>query len=322
MKKAASQKPPYTQHRGFVIIRLLLILFIISLVISACISFLLPSTEEVTLAQSNVALIRVEGPILLGGSKDLFTSVPSSKTVLDFIKQADANEQIRAIILEINSPGGTAVASQEIVQAIKDSNKVTLAWVREIGASGAYWVASATDHVISHDLSLVGSIGVISSYVDIAGLMDDHNVTYNRIVAGKYKDTGIPFRGLEPDERELLQSKTDLIYEYFVRDVAANRNMSYDDVLVLADGSVYLGVEASKNGLVDELGGYAAVEQHLRDVLNVTELEVYTFMQSKTFFERIIEISADPFYAMGRGIGDTFKIQDEGPVLAQLRQRT
>ena len=129
---------------------------------------------------------------------------------------------------------------------------------------------------------------------------------------------GTPYKNLTKEERALLQSKTDLIYEYFVRDVADNRNMDYQEVLSLADGSVYLGVEAIDNGLVDELGNLNEVKEYLYTALNVTEIQIYTFSRPKGFLERLSEVSAEPFYAMGQGIGDTFRVKDEG-FLPQLR---
>ena len=112
----------------------------------------------------NVALIPIDGVIV--GDKDsdfLFESVTSSPEAVELIEKANKNPNIKAIILEINSPGGSAVASEEIANAIRKTNKTTVAWIREAGASGAYWVASATDYVVANRASITGSIVVIAS---------------------------------------------------------------------------------------------------------------------------------------------------------------
>jgi len=186
---------------------------------------------DVESLSGNVALIDIDGIIL--GSKDsnfLFESVTSSPETIELIEKADKNPNIKAIILEINSPGGSAVASEEIANAVKKVNKTTVAWVREAGASGAYWVASASDHIVANRVSITGSIGVIASYLEFPGLLEDHNITYRRLVAGKYKDIGSPFKEMTPQENAIFQRNLDDIRDYFVSAVAENRNMAKKDV--------------------------------------------------------------------------------------------
>src|SRR3989338_2223036 len=144
---------------------------------------------DVESLSGNVALIPIDGIIL--GSDDsefLFESITSSLDAVELIEKADKNPNIKAIILEINSPGGSAVASEEIAKAVQKTNKTTVAWIREVGASGAYWVASSSDYVIANRVSITGSIGVIASYLEFPGFLEKYNVTYRRLVSGKYKD--------------------------------------------------------------------------------------------------------------------------------------
>src|SRR3989339_423358 len=176
---------------------------------------------DVESLSGNVALIPIEGVIT--GSEDsefIFESVTASPDTIELIEKADKNPSIKAIILEINSPGGSAVASEEIANAVKKTNKTTVAWIREVGASGAYWVASSSDHIVASRMSITGSIGVIGSYLEFEGLADRYNLTYRRLVSGKYKDIGDPFRELTQEEQEILQKSLDEIRDYFVGEVA------------------------------------------------------------------------------------------------------
>lgn len=306
-KKEAEKKEP---NRFFQIIKIFLILFVISFLLAGCLSILLlGSTEEIDISDKNVALIKIYDVITLSGEESMFTTTQTSQDILDFIEKADNTPSIRAVVFEINSPGGTVVASKEVVDAIKKSNKTTVAWIREIGTSGAYWAASATDHIICDELSIVGSIGVYGSYVDFGGLLKDYNVTYNRLIAGKYKDLGTPLKEMEKDEEEIMQKKLDLIHDYFIRDVSSNREMAYNDVEKLATGEYFLGIEAKENGLVDELGSYDSVISYLSTKLNTTDINVVEFAKPKTFFERLAEANSKVGYFVGRGIGDSYTVE-------------
>lgn len=286
------------------------ILFLVSLMFSGCVSLIFSAGSEDVYGR-NVALIRIDSPIMLGEIDSPFVSQPSSQDIIDHIAKADFNPEIKAIIFEINSPGGSALASAELVEAIKGVNKTTVAWVREISASGAYWATSATDYVVAHDLSIVGSIGVISSYIDFHQFMDDKNITYNRLVAGKYKDMGTPFKELTSEEKDLMQKRLDIIYDYFVEDVAVNRNMSEEKVKELATGEIYLGLEAIQLGLVDELGGYSEVISYLETDMNQTA-SVIVYKKKKGFFDSLSDVSTDFSYSLGKGIGDNiFKVEKE-----------
>src|SRR3989344_1799252 len=141
--------------------------------------------------REKIAVIPIQGAIV-GQSSVGFTTASSvqSSTIVQFIKEAQADDSVKGILLEINSPGGTVVASKEIVQAVKNSEKPVVAYIREIGTSGAYWVASASDHIVADELSLTGSIGVISTFLEFSRLIEDYGVTYEGLKTGKYKDVG------------------------------------------------------------------------------------------------------------------------------------
>jgi protease IV len=208
---------------------------------------------------ANTAIIKITGPISGDTDGGIFAAGGASSTeIVRQLEKARDDASIKAVILEINSPGGSAVASDEIGQAVKEvraQNKTVVAWIRESGASGAYWIATSSDYIVANRMSVTGSIGVISSYLQFDRFIADWNVSYNRLVAGDNKDIGDPFVNLSNSQRAFLQGKLNRVHGFFIDEVARNRNMSREKVARLADGSFYLGVEAKENGLIDALGG-------------------------------------------------------------------
>ena len=258
---------------------------------------------DMPITSGNVALIPIKGTIWGEESRDLFGStISSSTTINNFIKKAEENPKIKAIIFEINSGGGSAVASDEIASEVKKTTKPTVAWIREVGASGAYWIASATDHIIANRMSVTGSIGVIASYLEFSRLLEHYNVTYQRLIAGRYKDIGSPFKEMTDEEEDFFQEQLDLIHEFFIDEVAQNRNLSKEQTEELATGMFYLGVQAKNLGLVDELGGKEEVINYLEKELNIT-VEIAEYRQKRTFFDMITEIFKEQSFFVGKGIG-------------------
>ncbi|MAE13045.1 signal peptide peptidase SppA [Candidatus Woesearchaeota archaeon] len=254
----------------------------------------------------NVALIRIVGTISSSGDGSLFGGGGvDSMTVVGFIEAANEDPTIDAILFEINSPGGNAVASEEIVRAVKASELPTVSWIRESGASGAYWVASATDYVVASPMSVTGSVGVLSSYLEYARLLEDYNVTYRKFTGGVYKDIMNPMRVIGEDEAALVQQKVDLIHGIFLRDVAQNRNLSSEQVEEIGTGIFFLGVEAVDNGLVDELGGKEEAIALLEEVLE-SDVGLVSFEPERGFLESLTGLVNGVGFWMGRGFGSSF----------------
>ena len=251
----------------------------------------------------NVALIPIHGVIL--GSEDsqsFLETVTSSLDTVELIEKADKNPNIKAMIFEINSPGGSAVASAEIADAIKKTNKTTAAWIREEGASGAYWVASSANHVVASRASITGSIGVIASYLEFPGLLERYNVTYEQLISGKYKDIGSPYKKMTPEERVIFQQTLDEIRDYFVSEVAKNRNLNKKDVDKIANGLFYLGAQAKELGLIDELGGKDEVIKYIEKKEGI-KAEIVEYKKEKTLLDVLSKVFSQQSFFVGRGIG-------------------
>lgn len=256
-----------------------------------------------TFAEGNVAVIPITGVILpdVGGGAFAESGVASWE-IVDWIEEAEADESIQAVIFDIDSPGGTPVASEEIMMAIRDMEKPSVALIREIGASGAYWAASATDTIFASRISSVGSIGVLASYIEFAGTLERYNATYRSLTAGEFKDTGDPFKRLTPAEERMFQEQLDDIHAYFIQSVAENRGLPEEKVRELANGWVYTGKEALEFGLIDRIGSDNEVIAHLEEQLNTT-VDLVEFQAPLTFFDEIIGVFKESAFFLGKGIG-------------------
>ena len=282
------------------------VLFLLSLLgfLSVAIISLFIGVDVESLS-GNVALIPIKGVIVSNDDAEfLFESVASSTDAVELIEKADKNPNIKAIILEINSPGGSAVASEEIANAVKKVNKTTVAWIREAGASGAYWVASAAEHIVANRVSITGSIGVIASYLEFPGLLEEYNVTYQRLVSGKYKDIGSPFREMTAEEKEIFQQNLDSIRDYFVSEVAKNRNLNKKDIDKIANGLFYLGVQAKELGLVDEIGGKDEAIAYIEGKEKI-KAEIVEYEKEKGLLDILGDVMGRQSFFVGKGIGSS-----------------
>ncbi|MBT3465291.1 signal peptide peptidase SppA [archaeon] len=250
-------------------LKIIFSIWILSFLVSSFFSF----NTEFDIAGGNVAIIPITD-IILTSSGGFNNPATSSETVISFLDQAQNNPNIKAILLDINSPGGSGVAADEIGQKIKEINKPTIAVIREMGASAAYWIASSSDYIFANRLSLTASIGVIGSYLDFSELIEEYNVSYQRYVSGELKDMISPFKEDTPKEERLFQEIIDQSHEFFIMEVAQNRNMSKEEIRKLADGRIMLGSQAFEAGLVDELGTKQDAIKYIESSLNITAVTV------------------------------------------------
>jgi len=270
-----------------------------------------PSSSEYSLSSSSkssynvhkVALIKINGIIMTEGSS-WSSSIVSSSSIVDKINEI-SDSDYEGVIFEINSPGGSGVASDEIANAISYLGIPSVSYIREVGASGAYWVASSTDYIIANKMSSVGSIGVIASYLDYSGLLDKFDVKYQRFVAGDHKDFGSPFRSPTDVEKENFQETLDSLHEIFIEEVSDNRDLSFSEVESLADGSIFTAYDAMDKGLIDEIGYYDDAVYYLESELG-GEVVVYNMRETSLFSELFSSYLSHSFYMIGKGIASTF----------------
>lgn len=287
------------------IILFLILLLLVSVIASKIIGLYFP--EDI--ASNSIAIVKISGAIYSESSDSLMTEGASATKIITNLEKANSNSNVKAIILEINSPGGTVVASREIANAVKKIKKPTVAWIREVGASGAYWVASSADKIVADDLSITGSIGVTSSYFEFTGLMQKYGVTYEDLSVGDYKEMGSPFQKLEPNEREILMKKIKRIQEVFLQDVKKNRNLNDKQVTELSSGAFYLGEEAKELNLVDYLGGKDTAISVAKQMANITGENIVEYKEKKSILDYFTKASA---YYFGKGFASQITSDEVG----------
>ncbi|MCB0877489.1 MAG: signal peptide peptidase SppA, partial [Thermoleophilia bacterium] len=228
---------------------------------------------------------------------------------------ADDSDSWDAVILELDTPGGSVLAAEEITAAIKrlkdDADLPVLAWMRGTAASAGYYVSAPTDRIVAADSTFTGSIGVILEYYVAEKLADKVGVSQVVIKSGKLKDIGNPLRAATPEERQLFQTIIDEAYGTFVGVVSKGRDIPEDEVRKLADGRIYTGTQAKELGLVDELGlrrdAYDAVAK-LIDAKGVdgSDIEVVEFRRSYGLLE-LLGADVQPSLDSLASIGDVAK---------------
>jgi protease-4 len=165
-------------------------------------------------------------------------------------------DDIKAIVLRIDSPGGAVGPAQEIyreVQKLKDQKHVVVS-MGSVAASGGYYIASAADKIVSNPGTITGSIGVIVEFINLEELLSKIGLKGQVIKSAKYKDIGSPFRSMKDEENRLIKKVLDDVHKQFVEAVAEGRGMKVEEVGKLADGRIFSGAQAKRLGLVDQLG--------------------------------------------------------------------
>jgi len=190
-----------------------------------------------------------------------------SESVMQWIEEAEADDSIKAIIMEIDSTGGSPVGGEEISLALKNAKKPTVVFIREAADSSAYLAATGADKIFASKYSEVGSIGVTMSYLDSARQNQNSGKTYNSLSSGKFKDSGDPDKILSSEEKAMFMRDVIIMKDNFVKNVAENRKLDIKKVEALADGSTMLGEMAIQNGLIDAIGGYPEIKDYLAEVI-------------------------------------------------------
>ena len=197
------------------------------------------------------------------GVVDLEGVIVDPSVIVPQLKKFGDDDSIKAIIIRVNSPGGGVAASEEIYREVKrvrdEKHKHIVAAISTVGASGAYYVSSATNKIYADNGSIVGSIGVIMEWLNYGELLRWAKLKQEILSVGEFKDTGDPTRELTPAERAYLQSLADNMYLQFVRAVAEGRHAKVEDIKAIANGKVWTGEEALSMHLIDQIGDFQAV---------------------------------------------------------------
>jgi protease-4 len=203
------------------------------------------------------------GVVVLKGGIGMGDGGPDVDDVLKQVKRFEMDDGIKAVVVRIDSPGGSVGPSQEIHDQVRRlaAKKPVVCSLGNLAASGGYYVAVACPKIVAAPGTLTGSIGVISQFVNVKGLVERFDVKMETVKSGKLKDAGNPFREMTAEDREYWQALIDRVHGQFMAAVAQGRRLDVERVRKIADGRVLTGAEAKELGLVDELGNfYDAVE--------------------------------------------------------------
>ncbi|MGB2578405.1 protease-4 [Elusimicrobium simillimum] len=227
--------------------------------------------------EPGVAVIKIKGAIMESSSSSWRDT--SASAIAKRIRDTADKDNVKAIIIDINSPGGTVAAVQDIYNAIlyarNKKGKKVVALFRDVAASGGFYIAMAADKIVAQPGTITGSIGVIMQTSNFEGLMGKVGVQFSSIKSGQHKDIGSPYRPMTQEERTLVQEMIDDSYNQFLDAVKQGRpNINPMELKVYADGRVFTGRKAFSIGLIDALGGESEALDIVRDLAGNKSLKI------------------------------------------------
>jgi protease-4 len=256
--------------------------------------------------KAKVLLIEISG-VISSQDGDGFVPTPNLiASVKEQLTRATQDENVKAVVLRINTPGGTVTASDIIhheVKTFKASRKIpVVASIMDVGASGGYYIAAAADTVLAHPSSVTGSIGVIMLTVNARGLLEKVGLEATAVTSGPRKDMGSPFRTMTTEERAIFQGLIDSFYQRFLTIVQEGRpHLQIDQIKKLADGRIYTGDQAKAAGLVDEIGYLEDAVELAKKKAGLTEARVMTYKRPGEYSNNVYSklVAPSPLASLG-----------------------
>jgi len=235
--------------------------------------------KEKDFGKPQIGVLQIKGVIL------------ESEEYLMAIKDMAKKDSIKAIVVRIDSPGGSVGASQEIFEELKKTRKIkpVVVSMGSVAASGGFYVALGGEKIFASPGTITGSIGVVLELPNIEKLLKKIGVETETIKSGAYKDTGSIYRPLTPEERKYLVQKVKLIHDQFIRTISEERKISLEKVKEIADGRIFTGEEALTLGLIDKLGNFWDAVEEAKKMAKITEAKLVFMPKKKGFLSKIIE---------------------------------
>ena len=239
-------------------------------------------------SKNRIAIVYAVGEID-GSNKN--EGIDSEDISEDLLEIAD-NDKIKAVVLRINSPGGSAYGSEQIWKAVSvvKSKKPIVVSMGDYAASGGYYIACNTDKIFAQPTTLTGSIGIFGIFPNIGGLTDKLGIKFDNVKTNKYSDFGATYRPMNTEERAILQRYINNGYELFTKRCAEGRNMNIDSLKAIAEGRIYSGTDAMRLGLVDEMGGLEEAIAFAAKKANISNYTLKYYPSVKSLIEQISDI--------------------------------
>lgn len=250
---------------------------------------------EIYSSGDKVAVIYVQGTLLTSSVPGGF-GYATSEDINANIRKATNDKAVKAIVLRINSPGGSSTAGEEIYTEVKrasDSGIPVVVSMGDVAASAAYHISAPADLIVANPSTMTGSIGTIWTFQNTSGYYEKEGIDVYVAKSGEFKDMGGSWRGLSDNEKEYANEVVMEVYGHFIQDVADSRQMSLEDVKDLADGRIYTGQKAKELGLVDELGNLYYAISRAADLGDIQGDPVVVYMNKPTLSSLLFGSESD-----------------------------
>lgn len=288
---------------------ILLLIFGLILLVSIAGSYLIAGQGRDFRIGDKVAVIKLHGEIAVSEDTGIsFVEQTTAEEFREMLGKAERDESVKAVVIDINTPGGSVVGSEEIAEAIKNAKKPTVAWLNELATSGGYYAASAADFIVADKASMTGSIGVISISPEFSRLMEKLGVNVTIVKGGKYKDFSSGFRPMSEEELRMVEEVVQEVYEQFVSDIAENRGLKKEYVKSVAEGKIYSGSKAVELKLADAVGNRGFAVKKAASMGGIRGEPVVVVYKRVGLFGELIGIASSNFgYGFAKGIAEVGK---------------
>lgn len=234
--------------------------------------------------EDKMVLVQIKGIISEKSLDSQFFNTPGTvEVVKQSLEQASGDGQVKAVLFEIDSPGGEITASDviynDIINFKQDTGKKVVAYMGDVAASGGYYVSVAADKIIAHPTTITGSIGVIMPLINLAGLINKYGIKDNSIKSGLMKDIGSPLKEMLPEEKDVLSETVREMYMRFVTIISNGRHLPIDQVERIADGRIYTGNQALGLGLIDQIGYFEDAINLAKELAGLKDAKIIRYQQ-------------------------------------------
>lgn len=283
--------------------------------------------ELVVEKDEKIAVIYAEGEIVMGGGD---TDEVGEKRFIKALRKARTDKTIKAVVLRINSPGGSALASENIWREVvlTKKEKPLVVSMGNVAASGGYYIACAADKVIANKTTITGSIGVFGILFNIEELLNQKiGINVDRVTTNKYSDLGSPTRPMSAYEKQIIQESVDAVYDTFITHVANGRKLTKEEVDKIGQGRVWTGADAQKIGLVDDFGGLKDAINAASELCAIYDYKIIELPEQKDFFDQLMsgemasikeKIIEDELYQEYRYLKEIKRIKKQQGILMRI----
>lgn len=285
------------------------IIFILTIIFLS--AYIISPGFSLSVGRKKVGEISLSGTISYQDSLFSQSLTPDKvERMVDKIEKKD----LEAVIVKINSGGGSVVASKDIARQIKRINIPTVCLQKDVAASGAYWISISCDKIVSDPYSITGGVGVRSGYLEYSGLLDKLGIEYVRLISGKYKDAGSPYRNITEEEKKMLQDKLGKVQNGFIEEIKQRREIEQNTVKEIKTGKTFLGERAKELNLVDQLGGEKEAIELAENITDEDDLkkEKIRLNSGNSLLNRMLKNIG---YGIGASLRQSFQQVKENPHL-------